>query len=40
MWEHVWKKDDGKSNLKVKDMLFTTEFAKAPCGRAENTGTK
>ena len=24
-WEHVWKKDGGKSNLKVKDSLFTTE---------------
>ena len=20
-WEHVWKKDGGKSNLKVKDMM-------------------
>ena len=29
-WEHVWKKDGGKSNLKVKDMVFTTEFAMAP----------
>ena len=24
-WEHVWKKDGGKNNLKVKDSLFTTE---------------
>ena len=23
--ENVWKKDGGKSNLKVKDRLFTTE---------------
>ncbi len=29
-WEHVWNKDGGKSNLKVKDMVFTTEFAMAP----------
>ena len=37
-WEHVWKKDDGESNLKVKDSLFTTEDI--PYNQCQSLGVK
>ena len=37
----MWKKDGGKSNLKVKDRLFTTEYSEdIPWNQCQSLGAK